>query len=123
MAYRRRGRRILYDYGVSQRAGLTNLFRGMDVEVQGIFLNMDGLQLAQLLTEYKCQHGSSAASYAGKAFPKWKSGAVQMSGMVRERLLDLVPRFMTDAERFDLIRKLRSSYIRPTTIRLGRVDN
>ena len=120
MAYRRRGRRSrrYYSYGISQRAELTYLFRGLDVEVQDIFLNMDGFQLTRLLTEYKRQHGGSAASYARRTFPKWKSGSVQMSGMVRERLLNLVPLFMSEAGRFDLIRKMRSNYIKPTSIRL-----
>lgn len=103
---------------MSQRAKLTYLFRGLDVEVQEIFLSMDDFQLTRLLTEYKRQHGSSAASYARRTFSEWKNGNVQMSGMVRERLLNLVPLFMSEADRFDLIRKLRANYIRPTSIRL-----
>lgn len=41
-----------------------------------------------------------------------------MSGAVRERLLDLVPRFLTEQERFDLIKRLRASFLNLAVVRL-----
>jgi ribosomal protein L22 len=112
--YRRRGySRSYWGYqNVSERAQLSAIAGGIDKDIERIFLSLPSYKLESVFTRYGHEHGSSALSYARNTYPKWKSGSVQMSGKVAERLLNLVPIVLDSDSRFELVKKLREAHRR-----------
>ncbi len=100
-------------YHASKHSELRRRYGGIIAEVQTEFLAFRGRQLVGLLDEYERRHGASARCYAEDTLKKWRSRSVQMSGQTAERLLDLVPPFLSPDRRFDLVTKLRAHYLRP----------
>ena len=116
---RRRYRRFSgYDNGryyaarhISERQYLSLSFGGIDKDVEQIFLSLPFVKLESVFREYGLKYGASALSYARDTYPRWKSGAVRMGGMVAERLLNLVPLTLDTSTRFDLVKKVRAAHI------------
>jgi hypothetical protein len=84
---------------------------GIDRDIQEIFLNLPTQKLEVILQKYGKLHGKNAESYARMTYGNWRHGAVKISGMVAERLLNLVPTILEPAERFELVKKLRNTYL------------
>jgi hypothetical protein len=113
--YRRRSRSSYrrYDYG-SERARehiaaakrLTEELGGADQSVKRWFFSLPNYELSRILGIYGNAYGASAREYAEKVIPQWKSGAVQMSGMVAERLFKLLPPFMPLTLKYEIIEGL-----------------
>ena len=117
--YRKRRHRSSYAARhISQRNALTQTFLGIDADIERIFLSLPKHQLDDVFTRYSAAHGSKAESYARHTYEKWKSKAVMISGQTAERLLNLVPPCLSAEVRFDLIKKLRSGYLRPSHQRI-----
>src|SRR5713226_2467806 len=64
---------------------------GMDQGVKAYFFCLSPTELSALLDEYERKYRRQAREYAADTIPKWRSGKVQMSGMVAERLFNLLP--------------------------------
>ncbi|BCS33979.1 hypothetical protein TBR22_A32080 [Luteitalea sp. TBR-22] len=94
---------------VGARAALNLRFGGIDDDIERIFLGLRGRELGLLLARYAERHGQSAAQYARATLPKWRTGAVKLSGQTAARLLDLVPPYLDFELRFKLIKKLRDA--------------
>lgn len=75
-------------------------------DVRKEFFSFHSFQLVNLLDEYELKYGNKAAEYARETMPKWKSGQTKMSGQTAERLLNLVPRYLTYDSRFHMVQKL-----------------
>jgi len=84
---------------------------GIDKDVERIFLSLSPPLLELIFICYGKEHGSSALGYARATYAKWKSGSVRMSGVVAERILNLVPLILDKATRFDLVKKLRAAHM------------
>ena len=109
--YRGYRRRSYWSYQhISERGQLSAAVGGIDRDIERIFLNLPSHKLESVLTRYGREHGSSALSYARKTYPSWKSGRTRMSGMVAERLLNLVPTVLDSDTRFDLVKKVRDAH-------------
>jgi hypothetical protein len=50
--------------------------------------------------------GNSAHDYALQTYPKWRNGLVKLSGMVAERILNLVPPYLKFDRRYTTVEKL-----------------
>lgn len=96
----------------AKRARVSSRFGGLDHEIEREFFELSEADRHALLREYGRRYGSAAASYARKTLPRWKTREVLLSGQTAERLLDLVPRFLSRRRRFELIRQLRTYYLR-----------
>ena len=92
----------------SERAHLSHLVRGIDKDIEELFLNLPSFKLESIFLRYGRLHPGKEA-YARRTYSDWKSGKVRMSGIIAERLLNLVPRTLDVATRFELIKKLRRS--------------
>jgi hypothetical protein len=79
---------------------------GIDDDVKSYFFCLTPAQLGPILDEYGQIHGSSARDYAEKTITKWSSGRTHMSGMVAERLFNLLPPRMPLSEKYDLVKNL-----------------
>lgn len=73
---------------------LTAELGGNDKYVKAWFFALSPIELNRVLNAYGKAFGKSPQEYAEQAIPKWRSGQVQMGGMVAERLFKLLPPFM-----------------------------
>jgi hypothetical protein len=85
---------------------LTAELGGMDQAVKAYFFSLPSSELAAILDEYERKYRSSAREYAADTFPKWRAGRVQMSGVVAERLFNLLPPRMPLAVKYRLVEGL-----------------
>lgn len=106
-------------YQVSRFSHLKAILGDAVYDIRRTFLGLDKPTLQRLLTVYGQRHGDSAANYARKILPKWQSGAVTLSGQTMERLVELVPPFLTASARLSLLEKiLQKNLTNPPTTRV-----
>jgi hypothetical protein len=96
----------------SARQSLSRAIGGIDKDIEQYFLNLSRAQLEVVLRRYGEENGAGALTYACETYSSWKSGYVKMSGRVAERLLELVPRVLDAATRFELVKKVRYAHLR-----------
>lgn len=102
--YRRRYKGYRYrTQGPSKYSALSGLFGSMVGNIRTAFLQLEEDALEELFEDYGNAHGDSAAKYAKKTFPKWKSGVTNLSGQTMERLIELVPPYLSPEQRFNLV--------------------
>lgn len=94
------------EYNEDERDRVSALYGGIDEDVRQVFFNLPQETLDRILADYMQKHGKSACTYAKKAYGNWKTGNVQMSGRVSERLLAIVPRYLEFSVKYDLLEKL-----------------
>jgi hypothetical protein len=85
---------------------LTAELGGMDQGVKAYFFTLPPSELAAVLDDYESAYGSPARKWAAKTMPKWRTGRVQMGGMVAERLFNLLPPRMPLAVKYKLVEGL-----------------
>jgi hypothetical protein len=73
---------------------------GADERVKQFFFGLSPRELKAILAEYGEQWGLEAGEYAEITFPRWRTGAVRMSGQTAQRLFDLLPPYMPQSERY-----------------------
>ena len=78
----------------------------MDRWVKAYFFTLSPSELTAVLDEYERQYGGPAREYAAGTIPKWRTGRVQMGGMVAERLFNLLPPRMPLAVKYKLVEGL-----------------
>lgn len=66
----------------------------MDNEVKDYFFSLPPDQRARVFDDYGRKYGEQKRAYAEATYYKWKNGTVHMSGLVAERLFDLLPPIM-----------------------------
>ena len=81
-----------------------------DYIVKNAFFSLSGSARTYLLDKYESLYGASARAYAQQTIPKWQSGSVQMSGMVAQRLFDLMPPFMPIAQKHQVFEMVWKQY-------------
>lgn len=72
-------------------------------EMKKAFFNLSDENFKHLMERYRSNHGASAADYAAAALPNWKSGHTKMSGQTMERLINLVPKYLTYDQRYNMV--------------------
>ena len=77
-----------------------------EAQTRETFLNLDNQRLSRLLHAYRLRYGQRQYEYCIVTLPKWRSGRQKMSGLVAERIFDLLPRFVTSSERQQIAEKL-----------------
>lgn len=75
-------------------------------DVKTALFELDEIKRARLLDDYRGLYGDSAADYATEAFNRWRTGATKMSGQTAERMLNLVPKYLTQNQRYEIVRRL-----------------
>ena len=111
-AYRkRRGKR----YTAGQRAAIRHVeaYQALHqrlgpivTDVRSMLFDLPRVRFARLLESYGARYGAAAQAYAEKTMPRWRSGAVKLSGQTAERMIDLLPRQLDTAQRFALVKRL-----------------
>jgi hypothetical protein len=112
MAYRnysnRRGyRRSRGAYShVSQASAFSRSVGGTDADVKDYFFHLSHADLNAVMRAYGHSYGASAESYARKSYVKWQTGETKMSGMVAERLFEVLPQFLNISVKLGLVKSL-----------------
>ncbi len=91
------------------------MFAGIDKDIQKIFFGLKPQSLDMLFIKYGELHGKNAETYARKTFSNWKSGKTTLSGQTAERLLNLIPPYLPQNVKYELIKKLRKHYLKKVT--------
>ena len=103
-------RRVTHDVLCSkcEQAGTKRkeLVRGVDEDIKKAFFNLDVKEKQKIFLHYKREYGQEAREYAEKTYKKWKSGEVRMSGKVADRLLAILPYYLSFDEKFSLIQRI-----------------
>ena len=108
---------------IRQAEKLSDELGGTDKDVKAYFFSLGASDLSRVFAEYERLHGREARDYAEITMPNWKSGRVQMSGMVAERLFNLLPRYMPLEQKYKLTESLwrnvgpmshRTLYVNPS---------
>jgi len=110
--YYRSYRRNWSRFHDSKRAGLRRVFGGIEKEIWAIFLSLPPYYREGLFKKYGAVFGPSKEQYARNAYPDWQARKVQPSAQTLERLVELLPPFLSESQRFDLLRKLRSHHLK-----------
>lgn len=123
MGYYRRGyRRRRYRYlrwgrsTPSHSSQVSRLYGGIDNDVRRMFFALDSFTLKLVFNRYETEHGSGKRKYAEKTFEEWRSGTVQMGGEISDRLVRIVPAFLTFDQKYELIEKLWAQFRQKTTL-------
>ena len=74
--------------------------------IKNEFVKLDSGSLEKFFIEYERQYGAKAASYAKCTLPKWRNGTTKMSGQTAERIINLVPPYLSTSKRYDLVKTL-----------------
>lgn len=90
--------------GPSKYSVLSSMFGEAVDEIKSSFLSLDSKALEELLEDYGQMHGKGPGKYARDTYPKWKSGQTQLSGQTMERLIELVPPYLSPEQRFNLLK-------------------
>lgn len=91
---------------IREAEALSRELGGTDQDVKSYFFSLSSVQLRAIFDKYESEYGSSAREYAEKTLPSWKNGKVHMSGMVAERLFNLLPPVMPIEAKFQLTESL-----------------
>jgi hypothetical protein len=91
---------------------LQGLFGDAVEEIRRQFFELDREALDELLLDYGEMHGHAAESYARATMPKWKSGSTKLSGQTMERLMELVPPYLTAKQRLNILQSILSHHKR-----------
>jgi len=93
-------------YAPPQYSRLVSLFGGAVGDVKHAFLALDDDALDALLEDYSALYGDQAGKYARKTFPLWRCSVTKLSGQTMERLIELVPPYLSPEQRFNLLQKV-----------------
>jgi hypothetical protein len=93
-------------------------FKGIEGDVRALFFGLDALTLRYVFNVYEKCYGKGRRKYAEREYGRWKAGSVQMSGEVSERLLKILPWFLSFEHKYQLVAKLWRGYRRPTRLRV-----
>jgi hypothetical protein len=112
------GARNWAQYHQNKRQELAHIFGGIENDILQIFLNLPSFARHGLLSRYGEKFGSGAEQHARNTYSDWQRGVVKPAGKTMERLIELLPPFLNDTQRFDLIRKLRTHHLRREELHL-----
>ena len=91
---------------IEEAKALSRELGGTDKDVKQWFFNLPSKDLNRILAKYEASYGSKAAQYARETMPAWRSGKRKMSGLVAERLYQLLPPIMPIETKFRLVESL-----------------
>ncbi len=120
--YRGNYRNYGYSYKPTKYSQLKRLFGEGVLEIKQAFINLNGSERNELFAVYGGIYGKSAESYARKTFPSWKSGVTTLSGQTMERLVELVPPFLSASERYSILERVLSHNRKDGKCKSIRVD-
>ena len=99
-----------WDRKPSKYSKLIQLFGKVVNDIRAEFFKFPNDALNELFLDYGSSYGDRAEAYARKTYPKWKSNKVKLSGQTMERLIELVPPYLSANQRLTLLTSLVDKY-------------
>ncbi len=93
---------------------LSSLIGGIDKDIISELFSLNMVQLNQFYIDYERRYGKTAANYARKNYPLWKSKLKSYNVKSIEKFIQIVPKYFTYEKRYEIIKKL---YINTRTIK------
>lgn len=121
--YRKWNNSDWYEYHKDQRQKISDYYGGIDDDIKKIFFSLSKSMLHVIFMDYEAEHGKSKRKYAESTYAKWKDGSVNMSGDVAERLINILPKYLSFDQKFELIKKVWNNLTRVDTISVGVPSN
>lgn len=110
MYYRRRRRKKkYYEYHTDER--LNRYFAPLVQDLKVLFFSLPNDKLDELFLDYGEKYGAKAEHYARYAYSKWQDGYIKMSEQTLLRLVETLPYFISEKQRFSLLDKLFNFHI------------
>lgn len=127
MGYRRNRKRRYRKYGrgtysTTVYSQLTGLLGNVVGNIRQAFFELDRDDADELFEEYGLLYGNSAESYARKTYPSWKNGRTGLSGQTMERLIELVPPYLSADQRYELLQIVLKKYKKPKPYKSIRIN-
>ena len=72
-------------------------------EIKREFFSLPEHSRDHLFTKYGIEYGANAESYARNTFNNWRSGSTLLSGQTMERLIQLVPPYLSAQKRYSFL--------------------
>ena len=82
------------------------LYDGVDDDIAALFFTLDPRSIELMFKHYERDHGRAAHDYAVKTYREWKTGTVRISGKVADRLLAIVPHYITFDQKYRLLENI-----------------
>jgi hypothetical protein len=79
------------------------LYDGIDKDIEQLFFTLDPREIEKMFLHYKRDYGREAHEYAVKTFRRWRAGEVRISGQVADRLLAIVPHYISFDQKYRLL--------------------
>lgn len=112
-----------YVYHKDQRQKISDYYGGIDDDIKKIFFSLSKSMLHVIFMDYEAEHGKSKRKYAESTYANWKDGSVNMSGEVAERLINILPKYLSFDQKFELIKKVWINLSRIDTFSVGVPSN
>ena len=106
----------------SKYSVLSNLFGDAVVEIRNAFFNLESDALEELFLDYGAKYGDSPERHARKTFPKWKNGSTKLSGQTMERLIELVPPYLSSNQRFRVLKLVLNKHQKSAPNKVIRIN-
>jgi len=87
---------------IEQARAFSHEIGSTDDDVKRYFFGLSGSALDEIFSAYGKAYGTAAEQYAIVTFKKWKSGSTHMSGLVAQRLFNLLPPRMPASAKLEL---------------------
>lgn len=91
---------------IEEAKQLSKELGGTDKDVKEYFFSLSPKELQTIWDKYQANYGEEPRNYAEITLPKWRSGKVQMSGLVAGRLFSLLPPLMPISAKYALTKNL-----------------
>ncbi len=90
-------------------------------EIKREFFSLPEHSRDQLFTKYGIEYGASAESYARNTFKSWRSGSTLLSGQTMERLIQLVPPYLSAQKRYSFLEIIVNAHKKSTSVRSAKI--
>lgn len=109
-------------YQPTRYTALWSLFGEVVQDIKKAFFQLEPDAIEELFSDYGNLYGPSAETYARKTFPAWQRGSTGLSGQTMERLIELVPPYLTPEQRMGVLAKLVHRHKPPIPQYTVRID-
>ncbi len=89
-----------------RRSQLEEMICGTNFDITKRLFDFSAKQLASFFEVYEKKYGRRSMLYARRSFDEWKCSKKRISNLILRRMVQIAPRFFSDAERKEIIKKI-----------------
>jgi len=92
------------------RPKVNDIYKGADDDACKLFFKISDYVFENFAKKYQVTFGEGPSQYLRKNYQLWKSGKKNISPQNRERVLQILPEFLSFSEKFELFKKIWIGY-------------